>query len=221
MFVVRMAIGLWLLGLTACSGSVTIGETDGGAATGQTDAGVVPDNANASRRVIFVSSVSYSANLGGLDGADAKCQGLAQVAGLPGTFKAWLSDKKTAARDRLTHADVPYKLVDGTVIAKSWAELTSGTLAHGIYKTEKGSSPPAQQNARCYPSAWTFTDQYGGIENMGDCKGWTDTEAEAVAVDAGTGTVLGFPGSTYPTWTEGCWDTLACSFTAPLYCIEQ
>src|SRR5215212_6677746 len=41
---------------------------------------------------VFLSSITYDGNLGGLSGADAKCQGLAAVAGLPGIYKAWLSD---------------------------------------------------------------------------------------------------------------------------------
>ncbi len=50
-------------------------------------------------KFVFASSQTYQGNLGGLAGADAKCQGLAADAGLSGTFRAYLSD--------LTDAGVP------------------------------------------------------------------------------------------------------------------
>ena len=46
----------------------------------------------ATPKTVFVSSQTYDGNLGGLAGADAKCQGLADAAGLKGTFKALLLD---------------------------------------------------------------------------------------------------------------------------------
>jgi Protein of unknown function (DUF1554) len=62
---------------------------------------------------VFVTSQGFNGNLGGLAGADTKCQALADTAGLGGTYKAWLSDSTTDARNRLTQATVPYRLVDG------------------------------------------------------------------------------------------------------------
>jgi hypothetical protein len=64
---------------------------------------------------VFVTSTGYPGNLGGLAGADAKCQERATAAGLGGTFKAWLSAAGTgnSAAERLTHATVPYVRVDG------------------------------------------------------------------------------------------------------------
>lgn len=50
---------------------------------------------------IFVSSVEYSGNLGGLAGADAKCQSLASAAGLTRTYKAILSSSSVNAVDRI------------------------------------------------------------------------------------------------------------------------
>jgi hypothetical protein len=41
---------------------------------------------------VFVTSTVHDGNLGGLAGADAICNSLASDAGLPGTYKAWLSD---------------------------------------------------------------------------------------------------------------------------------
>ena len=43
------------------------------------------------RKTVFVTSATYDGNFGTLANADANCQGLADAAGLGGTYKAWLS----------------------------------------------------------------------------------------------------------------------------------
>ena len=48
---------------------------------------------------VFVSSQRYQGDMGGVGGvrgADRACNDLAQTAGLPGTYKAWLSDTNHA-----------------------------------------------------------------------------------------------------------------------------
>src|SRR4051812_26024409 len=69
---------------------------------------------------VFVSSALYSGALGGLSGADSKCQGLAAAAGLPGAYKAWLADTTGAPISRFVHSTGPYRLVNGTTIAANW-----------------------------------------------------------------------------------------------------
>ena len=66
---------------------------------------------------VFVTSSTFDGNLGGLAGADVKCQGAATTAGLPGTFRAWLSDSTTSASARLTHSALPYALVNDVQVA--------------------------------------------------------------------------------------------------------
>lgn len=89
-------------------------------------------------KTVFITSQVFNGNLGGLAGADAKCQQLATAAGLGGTYKAWLSDSTTDARDRLTHATVPYRLVDGTTVANDFTDLTDGSLDAPINRAENG-----------------------------------------------------------------------------------
>src|SRR5262249_6546533 len=44
------------------------------------------------KKIMFVSSQQFTGgSIGGIAGGDAKCQTLAEAAGLPGTFKAWLA----------------------------------------------------------------------------------------------------------------------------------
>lgn len=91
-------------------------------------------------KLVFASSEVYSGNLGGLSGADTKCQTLAASAEIIGegrAFRAWLSDNQKDAASRLTHSLTPYILLDGTPIAANWADLTDGTLAHAIDRNEK------------------------------------------------------------------------------------
>lgn len=54
----------------------------------------IDDNWNVicSNKTVFVTSQTYTGNLGGLAGADAQCNLLAKAAGLEGSYLAWLSD---------------------------------------------------------------------------------------------------------------------------------
>jgi len=83
-------------------------------------------------RRVFASSVEYQGfALDGLYGADQRCRMLAGLAGLPNhlSYRAWLSDSKTAAVDRLVH-------VNGLVVAAGWDALLSGALENAINVTE-------------------------------------------------------------------------------------
>jgi len=65
--------------------------------------GVVDDPPVCVRRV-FITSTVFTSDLGGLEGADATCQNLADAAALDGTFKAWLSSSTVAAKDRISES---------------------------------------------------------------------------------------------------------------------
>jgi hypothetical protein len=82
--------------------------------------------------VVFLTSDEHDGDLGGLAGADAMCQRRARDGGLTGTFRAWLSDSRTSAAQRLTHAVVPYVDTQGHMVAASWVDLTDGGLRHEI-----------------------------------------------------------------------------------------
>ena len=55
----------------------------------------------------FVTSQLYNGNMGGLAGADARCQGLADAVGLPGTYRAWLSSATESPSTR-TPPSMPF-----------------------------------------------------------------------------------------------------------------
>src|SRR3989344_7858176 len=46
-------------------------------------------------KYVFLTSTIYDGNLGGISGADAKCQARANTFNLGGTWKAWISDSNT------------------------------------------------------------------------------------------------------------------------------
>jgi hypothetical protein len=159
---------------------------------------------------VFVTSTFYSGNLGGLAGADQKCQDRADAAGLSGTYKAWLSaaGPGNSAAERLTHATGPYVRVDGVQVAANWNDLVDGTLAAPISITESGA--PALTTT----SVWTGTTPSGGSSGN-DCAGWTDSQTAA------QGTV-GLPTAQDSRWTERATAIgLSCTSNVPLYCVEQ
>src|SRR5207248_2371284 len=140
---------------------------------------------------------------GGLAGADAKCQALASAAALTGTYKAWLSTSTINARDRVTQSGVPYTLVDGTVVATNFTQLTSGTLLHAINKTQSNGAPPAS-DAMCN-STQVWTDTFSnGTGDLSDCDEWTNSGTT-------TGTaILGDYTVTDGHWTYHCLTHLSC-----------
>jgi hypothetical protein len=183
------------------------------------DAGVLASDTGSSELFIFVTSQLYNGNLGGLAGADCQCQSLAYVAGLPGIYKAWLSDSKASASSRLAHGSVPYKLVDGTIVANNWAGLTSGTLLHAISKTETDGAPPVSSHpcGNAGPATWSDTWPDGGDFTLTSlaCVDWTDS--------TGTMANFGSPLATDNAWAAWCSASGAgvCASQSALYCVEQ
>lgn len=157
---------------------------------------------------VFVTSSTYNGNLGGLSGADAKCQGKASAAGFGGTWKAWLSDSVTSASSRLEHFNGPYVRKDGLVVANNWTDLTDGTLQNPIRIDELGRDMYNYTNA-----AWTGTTISGDIITP-NCNNWTDGST-------GFQGILGGISSTISYWTVGASSTSICSNTIALYCFEQ
>ena len=118
------------------------------------EAGVCLTPTPMSSNRVFVTSTNYTGNLGGLAGADAKCQERANAANLGGTWKIWLSDTTGSPSTRFTKSSNPYKLLNGTTIANNWSDLTDGTLQNPLNMTELGTTVQT--------STWTNTKINGG-----------------------------------------------------------
>jgi hypothetical protein len=162
---------------------------------------------------IFLTSAGWGGDLGGLAGADSKCQTLANTAGLPGTFKAWLSDAGQSPSTRFAKGCFSYQLVDGTIIANDWTDLTDGTLQGQINKDELGNLITGQ-------TVWSNTlasgagNHFYNYSAMDSCTNWT------FSCGAGAHLAnLGLADQTDGSWTE--WQADSCCATRKLYCFEQ
>jgi hypothetical protein len=119
---------------------------------------------NADTRV-FVTGSSWSGDLGGLSGADDKCQQSADDAGLGGTWTAFLSNG-TSASSRI--AGGPYVRLDGAVIAQDKSDLLDGSIAVTISIDEYGSS----RSGFVFTGSNASGSSHGSSTN-GLCVGWT------------------------------------------------
>lgn len=122
------------------------------------------------------------ANLGGLEGADAHCNTLAEAAGATGkTWRAYLSTSDTDARDRIGSG--PWFNAKGTKIADDVASLHSD--ANAINKEngldEKGNmvNGRGDQPNRHDILTGTMAD---GTKAAETCENWTSSGAEGAAM---------------------------------------
>lgn len=131
---------------------------------------------------VFISSVFFDGDFGGLDGADAACQELSVAAGLPGQYRAWLSDSTGSPATRFAQSATPYILVDGTVIADDWADLADGQLNDAIYLQEDGS--PSPMISTLFGQVWTTTNEAGTLNTAGGndlhCDNWSTVSARGL-----------------------------------------
>jgi hypothetical protein len=157
---------------------------------------------------VFATSVQYKGNFPGgvgLDGADAACTLAATNADLSGTWTAWLSDDTTDARDRIS--DGEYRLLDGTLVANSLADLTDGMLVNPINIDELGA--PVSANA---DETWTATDSDGTYSGGGTCTNWTSILVGSVAQ-------IGLATEMDATWTDVDFEDTCDTFNR-LYCFS-
>lgn len=153
---------------------------------------------------VFLSSIAYDGNMGGLTGADAKCQALAAAAGFTGTFKAWLSSSFVQMKDRLT-GNGPWVRLDGVKIADDRADLLDGTLAAPINVNEQGAYAGDEL-------AWTDTTADGSTFPNASCSDWGNN-------GAGVGGFVGRAAETGSNWTH--YASRTCDQLLRLYCIED
>ncbi len=164
----------------------------------------------ASAKKVFVTSLTYNGNLGGVAGGDTICQTLATAASIPhaANFKAWLSDSTNSAIDNVTvgaTTDGPFYRLDGVKIADNKAALinTATTpLFTAITRDETGA-----YNSN---SVWTGTSSTGVLVTSSSCGDWTSSSGfgtSGIEVESNSG------------WTT--WSSVLCSGNAALYCFED
>jgi hypothetical protein len=177
-------------------------------------------------RRVFITSQTYKASFGGLVKADQICNSAASLAGLTGTWSAWLSTVATSATSRLEHATVPYQLLDGTVLAANWTELTSGNLRHPIDRDENNNVVPPTPppfHAPFTGFAWTGTNT-DGTSLTNTCDDWTYSIPSGSNLYTGISGVNNYGedgGATGQLWTVGDDTNCVDMYAYSLYCFEQ
>ena len=212
----------WVLGFaTGCSsfssapatldaaGAGGVPTVDGGATN---DAPYDPCATGACDLVMFVSSKRFSGNIGGVLGADAECQRLAQEAHLPRSerFHSWLvgtPDGRVEGHQAQISPNRSYKLPNDAriLIADNGSNLTSGNLRHAITADEKKTEYKG--------TVWTNAAADGSrIDNS--CGDFTTT--------SGNGTI-GDATSTSTSWAarSAAGTSASCAELLPIYCVES
>lgn len=157
----------------------------------------------AAPNLAFVTSTQYTAgDIGGLAGADAKCQQHADAAALDGTFVAWLSLPGQDARDRIGQVS-GWVRPDGLPVAGDKQQLVDGHFYYPALLDENGSdATPA--------FIWTGTLDGGTADTFDDCDGWSANASDGFAVVGELGAGSGW-------WTN--YSILACNEQGRLMCL--
>ena len=152
------------------------------------------------RKRVFVTSASFTGDLGGLAGGDAKCASAAAAAARGGTFRAWLSDATTDAMDRITHPG-PWFLVDTTsLVFNGKADLAAQPMVP-IIVTETGAA------VSFGVAVWTGTESDGTESTAATCTNWTSTGTTGRIGQVSTNA-----------WTSSAFNS--CTTPNRLYCFE-
>jgi len=158
-------------------------------------------------RIVFVTQevLWVDGDFGGLAVADEYCQWTAELCGLTGTYKAWLSDDEHNSPSNRFTKDGIFKLVDGTMVAAGgWSDLTDGDIDHEINLDCLGNVVPGE---------WVWTSTLAsGISSFPNCDNWTTNRTEALGLS-------GWLNSTDYHWTEFVYNT--CSHPHAFYCFQQ
>jgi hypothetical protein len=190
--------------------------------------GAAADSGGTTRPLgFFVSSeTNPSGNLGGLPGADARCQRLAAAVGAGGrTWRAYLSadpgsDGGAAvnARDRIGSG--PWYNAKGALVAQDLAALHAlSSGAAELFLDERGEKIKGQWEGSGTPiehDILTGSDADGRVLAGKTCNGWTSADA-SLAARVGHSDGLGpmrNPEPPYNSWNSSH-DNAGCNDTAP------
>ncbi|GAB5389138.1 MAG: hypothetical protein Alpg2KO_21060 [Alphaproteobacteria bacterium] len=167
-------------------------------------------------KLVFITSTTHDGILGGLSGADSICNGDASAAGLSGSYKAWLGQDTGGLQTpntTFTQNDGPYTLVDGTVIADDWDDLTDGSIDNVINLQADGAGLSGPVPLR---RAWTNVTSDGSnvVTSSGDCVAWSSNDGLQ------NSSIGNAPNATDSTWTE-LTGAVPCNAPRRLLCFQQ
>jgi hypothetical protein len=225
-------------GSSSAGSGIGGGAGAGGAGGASGAAGAAGAGGSASKTTFFVTSdTSMTANLGGLSGADARCQKLALAAGFGAhTFHAYLSaerdpadaNKVVNARDRIGLG--PWYNSKGVLLAQDLSALHALKGNADLFLDEKGMKINGQWSMSPSPvehDVLTGSDKMGNLILGKTCLDWTSTGTTTAQVGHADGLGPGGSMATTPTdytsWSSSH-ENGSCADTAPkggagrLYC---
>ena len=157
---------------------------------------------------MFVSSAVYvPGQLGGIAGADAKCQGLAVSARLPGTYKAWLSSKGTDARSRVGAGG--WVRTDGRPFARNIDTLAFQNKQTVYYPPRVDESGKDLGNVHTYVVTGGLNN---GTGSDSQCSDYTSPTGGTYVGDAAAGSYL---------WAMSQLEPQGCGGRYHLYCFRS
>ncbi len=198
-----------------------------------------PTKPSAPSPSFFVTSAtSVTGNLGGLAGADAKCQSLAQAAGLPTrVWRAYLSvehdstnnNLATFARNRI--GDGPWYNVNLTLVANNVTELHARTGDAAVFLDERGQKINGQWTGSPAPvqhDILTGSNADGTLAPGLTCGDWT-SDSTSLAAQVGHSDGMGPGQSTagaLSSWNsahanQNCSDTAPRGGAGRVYCFAR
>jgi len=191
----------------ACPTTTSTSTSSSTTTSSSTSTTTLPSQVCLPDRCVFVTKTAYTGNLGGLTGADDKCNAEAQAANppLPGTYVAWVSDPSIDAPDRGI-ADAPYRRTDGTLVTDDLNDLLNGSIDAPINHDQDGVqlTGPAVE-------VWTGTRANGNSTDV-DCLSWSTNDGSF------QGTRGDYTKSNNQEWTNG--GAGDCSLPKRLYCFQ-
>lgn len=185
----------------------------------------------ATEKVMFITNGQFNGNLGGLAGADAKCQAEADAAGstVQGkTFKAWLSDAEEAegvffgsGARQLNLYSLPYVNTVGITLYTSYSEFGTNEPSDPIVHDAQGSEV-VDTGAPWSVQTWSNISFGARAGTDSKCLGWSN----GVSADGHTGYQIYDPGfDSDPDLVSalGAVDgfSVICNSVARLICLEQ
>jgi len=169
--------------MTSTSGPIETTETtavDSSSSVGESESSTTASGAceGMSFFATSVGSGEMGGNLGGLDGADATCQALADAVGQGGcTWHAYLSTTDEDARDRIGAG--PWQNAAGDIIAADVDALHTDGLSNDDPQhvlDENGNEIPANEH-----DILTGSQEDGTLLEGSTCEDWTAAGGESVA----------------------------------------
>ncbi len=187
-----------------CGEVVEAEDGDAGEPADADDSTGAADAAPPEPNTAFATSETFTGDFGGLSGADATCQQIADDAELPGTYVAWLSDNTISAIARVGDAR-GWVRPDGKPFVDTADDLASGEIFHPLRIDESGSDLAGSEPA----GVWTGT--------LADGTAGADRCAEWSSAEEGDDGVAGRMSAATVTWTDD--EAEDCDSEHRLYCL--